>query len=69
MGVVFRKAADGTDIIHKERSCLRKKPFEAERAAWFWIRKKRREGARRDAAGVYQCVVCGQWHIGRKPKS
>lgn len=66
--IKFRTAPDGTEIRHRESSCGSKIGYKTERAAWFGLRAKRRNGESRDNAGVYQCVRCWLWHIGRKPE-
>lgn len=60
-------APDGTAIGHISTSCLRKRPYASEAAAWAVIFKIRAEG--RDASRLvpYRCATCAKWHLGREP--
>lgn len=65
--IQYRKAKDGTDIMHREVSCGSKAQYKTEREAWFALRKQMRDGARKANYGTYQCAVCWMWHNGKRP--
>lgn len=58
-------AADGSAIGHRLVTCLRKKSFKNEKAAWSVIFTLRARGQDTERLIPYRCDFCREWHLGR----
>lgn len=66
--MAYTALSDGRVAPHFEQTCARKKKFASGRLAWFELRQMHREGRNCKTARVYECAICGKWHIGRVEK-
>lgn len=54
--------------IYETLACQRKQKFNDERTAYKVLKKMLYKMQSKDSArlGIYQCKVCGGWHLGKK---